>query len=86
LKNYLKKLKNRLPGNRIPGHQNLVKDRLAMKPYKIGKRGGLRLISYNVADTLSVFPLLICSKSDMPNPPHEMVVGEFSIKCLRSLL
>ena len=39
LKEYLKNLKNYLPGDRIPGYPNLVKDRFALKPYKIGKRG-----------------------------------------------
>lgn len=84
LENYLKKLKNCLPGDRIPGHPNLVKDRLALKPYNIGKKGGLRLISYNVADTLYVFPLLIYSKSDMPNPPNKMIVE--AVRELESVL
>jgi mRNA-degrading endonuclease RelE of RelBE toxin-antitoxin system len=84
LENYLKELKYCLPGDRIPGHPNLVKDRFALKPYKIGQRGGLRLISYNVVDTPSVFPLLIYSKSDMPIPPHKMIID--AVKELESFL
>ncbi|MCP4346949.1 MAG: hypothetical protein GY795_15655 [Desulfobacterales bacterium] len=83
LENYLKRLKKYLPGNRIPGYPNLVKDRFALKPYKIGKKGGLRLICYNVPDTPPVFLLLIYAKSDMPNPPHKMIVD--AVKELENL-
>jgi len=44
LKKYLKNLKQHLPGDRIPGYSGLVKDRIALKPYNIGKKGGLRII------------------------------------------
>lgn len=84
LKKYLEKMKNCLPGDRIPGHPNLVKDRLALPPYRIGKRGGLRVLSYNVSGTQSVFPLLIYSKSDMPNPPHKMIAD--AVRELENLL
>jgi mRNA-degrading endonuclease RelE of RelBE toxin-antitoxin system len=53
---YLKSMKNQLPGNRIPGHPNLVKDRIALKPYRIGKSGGLRIIYYHAMGASIVFP------------------------------
>jgi hypothetical protein len=45
-----------------------------MKPYGIGKSGGLRIISYNAVPQDLIVPALIYAKADLENPPHQMMV------------
>ena len=67
-------LERGIKGKIVPGCKVLWKDRIAMKPYNIGKSGGLRIISYHVPDEELIIPALIYAKSDVENPPHRMLI------------
>jgi hypothetical protein len=74
LKSYLADLEGGIKGKNIPGFNELWKDRLAIKPYNIGERGGLRIISYHNPAEAIIIPALIYAKSDMENPPNKLLI------------
>lgn len=49
-----------------------------MKPYSIGKRGGLRIICYHDDRTSDIFPLMLYSKTMMSEPTREMLMRALS--------
>lgn len=78
LKSYLTELEDGIKGKNIPGFNELWKDRLAMKPYNIGERGGLRFISYHTPPENFIVPALIYAKPDMDDPPHKLLAETIS--------
>ncbi|MDR3557529.1 MAG: hypothetical protein P4L55_22455 [Syntrophobacteraceae bacterium] len=65
-----------IKGENMPGFN--WKDRLAIKPYNIGERGGLRFISYHNPAEAIIIPALIYAKSNMANPPNKLLIETIS--------
>lgn len=59
---------NGISGNRLVGRPLFWKDRLPMKPYGIGKSGGMRIVCYFEPDSTLIVPAMIYLKSEMQNP------------------
>lgn len=78
LKSYLADLEGGIKGKNIPGFNELWKDRIAMKPYNIGERGGLRFISYHTPPETFIIPALIYAKSDLDTPPYRLLIETIS--------
>jgi len=78
IRKYLEHLGTGPKGKRMPGYPFLFKDRLPLKPYGIGKRGGLRIICYHDDSTSDIFPLMIYSKSVTSEPKKEMLMRALS--------
>lgn len=74
IRKYLEGLETGPKGKRMPGYAFLFKDRIPMKPYGTGKRGGLRIICYHDDSTSDIFPLMIYSKSVISEPTKEMLM------------
>jgi mRNA-degrading endonuclease RelE of RelBE toxin-antitoxin system len=73
LVDYLKSLEQSAPrGDQIQRHKMLWKDRLGLKAYKIGKRGGLRVIMY-FDGSENVFLLMIYCKRDIAQPTDKEI-------------
>ena len=70
----MKELEKGIKDDNIPGRNEFWKDRIAMKPYGIGKRDGLRIISYHVDSEDLIIPALIYAKVDLENPTYKMMV------------
>lgn len=76
LSDYLELLEKNGPmGDRWPKHPTLWKDRLPIKAYNIGARGGIRFAAHYNEEVArdTVVPLLIYLKSEIPNPKEEMI-------------
>lgn len=75
IKNYFLELEaHGIMGNRLVGKPRFWKDRVPMKPYGIGKSGGMRVISYFEQGTDIIVPAMIYLKSEMENPEPEWFV------------
>jgi hypothetical protein len=70
----MKELEKGIKGDNIPGYNEFWKDRLAMKPYGVGKSGGLRIISYHIDSKDLIVPAIIYPKVDRGNPSHQMMI------------
>lgn len=65
IKKYLEDLETTGPvGDQMPRFAALWKDRIAMKPYNIGARGGLRFIAHLSPTSKCVVPLFLYYKGD----------------------
>lgn len=73
LADYLEELEGGIKGDNIPGYNEFWKDRIAMKPYGVGKSGGLRVISYHTDSEDQIIPAIIYPKVDLGNPSHQMM-------------
>jgi|GEM_PF-2142636 len=70
---YLESLERSAPrGEQVQRHRMVWKDRLGLKAYKIGKRGGLRVIMHFDGSD-AVFLLMIYFKRDMAQPTDKEI-------------
>lgn len=81
LNDYLQNMESRgVRGKIMERHNNLWKDRIALKPYGIGESGGLRIISYHASGDPVIIPVLLYSKREMKSPSKDLLK-----KCLKEV-
>jgi mRNA-degrading endonuclease RelE of RelBE toxin-antitoxin system len=78
LVNYMEALERHAPcGDQVQRHRMVWKDRLGIKAYKIGKRGGLRIIMHYDGSS-AVYLLMIYCKRDIAQPTDREIQDAIS--------